>query len=252
MTSGALPAALSALLAPVVDGPPRACMVIGATSMSWHVHILEPDTAEHAPNVSLISVQLPVAERLPCSLVLDARPRLHLGDRGWIGNGRASFDAVEISPARWFRPAQPRIVAPSTFLTACWGLPSVELDDIGLKGCTRDHPGQLLGRGPGLTPAGDDVLSAALVVRHALGVSTPGWPPSHLDKATTPLSSELLRCAAHGYCCERFASLLRVLDRGEDPSAAVQRLTALGGTTGRAMLLGLKYATNRLARRMAA
>jgi hypothetical protein len=252
MTSGALPAALSTRLAPVIDGPSRACMVIGATSVSWHVHILEPDIAAPQPRASMISVQLPVAERLPCSLVLDTPPPLHLGDRGWIGNRRVRFDGVEITPARWFRPARPRIAAPSTFLMACWGLPSVELVDIGLEGCTFGRPSQLLGRGPGLTPAGDDLLAAALVVRHALGVSTPGWPPPQLDTATTPLSAELLRSAADGYCCDRLASLMEVLDRGEDPGGAVQRLTALGGTTGRAMLLGLKYATNRLARRMAA
>jgi Protein of unknown function (DUF2877) len=227
-------------------------MVIGATSVSWHVHVLGAHIPEHEPNVSLISVQLPSAERLPCSLVVDSRPQLHLGDRGWIGNGRARFEAVEISSARWFRPARPRILAPSAFLTACWDLPSVELDDVGLGGCALSRPGQLLGRGPGLTPAGDDVLAAALVVRHALRVSTSGWPPPQLATATTPLSAELLRSAGNGYCCDRLASLVRALDGGEDPSPAVQRLTALGGTTGRAMLLGLKYATNRLSRSMAA
>jgi hypothetical protein len=252
MTSAALPAALSTLLAPVVDGPSRACMVIGMTSVSWHVHLLETDLAEHEPDISLISVQLPVAERLPCSLVVDSRPQLHLGDRGWIGNRRARFNAVEISTARWFRPARPRIVAPSKFLAACWDLPKVDLDDVGLGGCTVIRPSHLLGRGPGLTPAGDDVLAAALVVGHALGVSTPGWPPPQLAKATTPLSAELLRSAARGYCCDRLASLVQALDRGEDPSAAIQRLLALGGTTGRAMLLGLRYAANQLARRMVA
>jgi hypothetical protein len=250
MTSAALPAALSTLLAPLVDGPPRACRVIGATSVSWHVLICETGGAEPDPEVSLISVQLPEAVRLPCSLVVDRPPRIFLGDYGWIGHGLVSFDDVEISSTRWIRPPRPRILAPSRFLAACRSLPSIEPDQIGLAHHTLDHPSQLLGRGPGLTPAGDDVLAAALVAHHALGLPTPGWPPPGLVSATTPLSAQLLRSAARGYCCDRLASLMQALDRGDDPAEATQRLTALGGTTGQAMLLGLQHAASPLTRTM--
>jgi hypothetical protein len=242
MTSAAIPAAISNLLAPLVDGAPRACTVIGATTVSWHVRICEAGGAEHDPDVSLISVQLPEAERLPCSIVVGRPPRILLGDRGWIGHGVVRFDAVEIVSARWIRPPRPRIHAASTFLAACRNLPIIEPDHVGLPQHTVGRPTELLGRGPGLTPSGDDVLAATLVVHHALGLPTPGWLPSRLGKATTPLSAQLLRLAAQGYCCDRLASLMQALDHGDDPAEATQRLAALGGTTGRAMLLGLRHA----------
>jgi Protein of unknown function (DUF2877) len=244
--------AVSSLLAPLVDGPPRACTVVGATSVSWHLHVSDSDGAGQEPEVSLISVQLPAAERLPCSLVVDSSPQIHLGDRGLIGGGLVRFDSEERSPACWFRPARPRVLAPSTFLAACRDLPIVEPVTIGLAGCAIARQTELLGRGPGLTPAGDDVLAAALVVRHSLGLPALGWPPAQLATATTPLSAELLRCAGRGYCCDRMASLMQALDRGDDPTEATQRLLSLGGTTGRAMLLGLKDTTDQLTRSLAA
>ena len=237
-------AALSSLLIPVADGPPRACSVVAATSVSWHVYIDQTESLETEPAVSVISVQLPPAERLPCSLLVDTPPGIRVGDRGWIGNRLLGLGSVQISSARWFRPARPRIFAPARFLAGCRPLPSIRLDEIGLSGCANIRPSELLGRGPGLTPAGDDVLAAGLVVRHALGIPTPGWPPSvsSLAAATTPLSAQLLRCAAEGFCCDRLASLMRALDQGHDSIEATERLVALGGTTGTAMLMGLKYA----------
>jgi hypothetical protein len=252
MTSAAIPAAFTTLLAPLVDGPPRACTVIGATTVSWHVHICETGGAEHDPEVSLISVQLPEAERLPCSVVIDRLPRFIFGDRGWIGHGLVRFELAEISSGRWIRPPQPRILAPRRFLASCRNLPIIQPDHIGLAQHALGHPSELLGRGPGLTPAGDDVLAAALVVHHALGLPMPGWPAPRLARATTPLSAQLLRLAARGYCCDRLASLMRALDRGENPVEETQRLMALGGTTGRAMLLGLRYAATQHTGTMAA
>jgi hypothetical protein len=243
-------AALSSLLAPLVDGPPRPCSVITATSVSWHLHIDASGRLE--PEVSLISVQVPRAERLPCSLLIDTSPGIRIGDRGWIGHGLIRVGSLDVTPARWFRPARPRILAPTTFLAGCRDLPMIDLDDIGLAGCTIDRPIELLGQGPGLTPAGDDVLAAWLVVRHALGAPAAGWLPSSLAAVTTPLSAELLKCAVRGFCCDRLASLLWVLDRGDDGTDAARRLSALGGTTGMAMLMGLKYAANQFIRSRAA
>jgi Protein of unknown function (DUF2877) len=245
-------AALSSLLAPLVDGPTRPCTVIAATSVSWHVHIDATGRLEQEPEVALISMQLPRAERLPCSLLVDTPPRIRVGDRGRIGRGLVRLGSLDATPARWFRPARPRILALTTFLAGCRDLPMIEPDDIGLAHCTLGRPTELLGRGPGLTPAGDDVLAARLVVRHALGAPAPGWLPSSLSALTTPLSAQLLRCAVRGFCCDRLASLMWALDRGDDPTEAARRLSALGGTTGMAMLMGLKYAANQFIQSRAA
>ena len=251
-------AAMSSLLAPLVDGQPRPCSVIAATSVSWHVHIGASGSLEQEPEVSLISIQLFKAERLPFSLLIDTSPGIRIGDRGGIGDGLVRLGSLGIAPARWFQPARPRILAPTTFLAGCRDLPMIDSDDIGLARCPIDGPTELLGRGPGLTPAGDDVLAAWLVVRHALGAPAVGWSPSALGApavgwspsalaaATTPLSAQLLKCAVRGFCCDRLASLIWALDHGDDPTEAARHLSALGGTTGRAMLMGLKYAANQL------
>ena len=84
---------------------------------------------------------------------------------------------------------------------------------------------RLLGRGPGLTPTGDDVLAGALVTLAALGspaaapLGRGGAAPRH---RTPPRRSRpaLLRHAARGECIPQLADLLDAVgDGGADPAA---------------------------------
>ena len=114
---------------------------------------------------------------------------------------------------------------------------------------------RLLGRGPGLTPAGDDVLMGLLAVLHwqaRLGV-LPQEPVAHLSAAvlaaaphqTTRLSTRLLVHAATGILYAPALALGTALLAG-DPAAVpapAHRLCAIGHTSGADLAHGLLIGT---------
>ena len=115
--------------------------------------------------------------------------------------------------------------------------------------------GLLLGRGPGLTPAGDDLLAGFL-----LGARTFGLPASGLRHAiaalaparTTALSAALLRHAADGECIDEAAELAAALTGRAAPRPAMRQLLSVGHTSGAALAWGLVLAAQRSAARRSA
>ena len=101
------------------------------------------------------------------------------------------------------------------------------------------HLDRLLGRGPGLTPLGDDVLAGWLVTRAALGRPDPVLSAAvrHRLAVTTLLSATLLECALRGEALPELAAWLA------DPSApTTDALLAVGATSGAGMLTGARLA----------
>jgi|GEM_PF-5464681 len=108
----------------------------------------------------------------------------------------------------------------------------------------------ILGRGPGATPSGDDVLSGLLLASWA---TTAGRRPrvrragtALVDRAleaTTTVSAALLAQAAVGRAGDAVAAALEALLAASVPMerrrAAVTRVTSLGHTSGTDMLVGL-------------
>ena len=97
------------------------------------------------------------------------------------------------------------------------------------------HLDRLLGRGPGLTPLGDDVLAGWLTTRAALG-----QPDDVLSAAvrrrlgvTTLLSATLLDCAIRGEALPQLADWL-----AEPTDATTDALLAVGATSGAGLLAG--------------
>ncbi len=113
----------------------------------------------------------------------------------------------------------------------------------------------LLGRGSGLTPVGDDVLSGWLAVT---GAARPGPCSVALEvtataeRATTLLSATLLDRACAGDVLPEFRRLLMHLrgHRGEDApgrlDTSVERVLSIGHTSGTGMLLGCLIALDHL------
>jgi hypothetical protein len=100
---------------------------------------------------------------------------------------------------------------------------------------TPAHLDRLLGRGPGLTPLGDDVLAGWLTTRAALG-----RPDDVLSAAvrrrlgvTTLLSATLLDCAIRGEALPQLAAWL-----AEPTDATTDALLAVGATSGAGLLAG--------------
>lgn len=110
--------------------------------------------------------------------------------------------------------------------------------------------GRLAGRGPGLTPSGDDVLAGILLVlamdptcRRTLGRLAG-------SARTTTLSRAYLRWAAAGQSIEPAHALLDAAAAG-DPTAMVEAarsLAEVGATSGRALMAGMALAATELAR----
>jgi hypothetical protein len=135
---------------------------------------------------------------------------------------------------------------------------------------------RLLGRGPGLTPTGDDVLAGALVCLNALGAPAATVLGQAVlaaaPSATTTVSAALLRHAARGECVPQLADLLDAVGAdsvravggagphgrvgGTDPAAgALPRTTgallAVGNCSGAGLLHGVIVALGIAHRRLA-
>jgi hypothetical protein len=93
----------------------------------------------------------------------------------------------------------------------------------------------LLGRGPGLTPEGDDLLAGACLTAAATGDPVALAPD--LRTLTTPLSATLLELAAAGAGPKPVHALLDLT--GEGWRAALCELEGLGASSGRAIALGV-------------
>jgi hypothetical protein len=101
----------------------------------------------------------------------------------------------------------------------------------------------LVGRGAGLTPLGDDVLCGWLAAHRAAGVATPAVDDAvrrHLGR-TTALSAGLLECALAGEVADRVADHLRALGTPRQ-DATRARLESFGQTSGRGLAHGIDLA----------
>ncbi|SEC69222.1 Protein of unknown function [Nocardioides exalbidus] len=102
---------------------------------------------------------------------------------------------------------------------------------------------RLVGRGPGLTPLGDDVVAGWLVTRAALGRPDDAVVDGarHRLGATTLLSATLLDCAIRGEALPPLAHWLAA------PSEATARaLLAVGATSGAGLMAGASLALTSL------
>jgi hypothetical protein len=100
----------------------------------------------------------------------------------------------------------------------------------------------LQGRGTGLTPTGDDVLAGVLLFDRW---AHPGSPrPSRVAASarTTDLSRSYLRWAAAGQSVAPVHDMVDAAVRrdGAAARAAAARVAGIGGSSGRALLVGLR------------
>ena len=102
----------------------------------------------------------------------------------------------------------------------------------------------LLGRGPGLTPEGDDLLAGACITAAAVG--DPLRLPPGVRTLTTPLSATLFELAAVGAGPQPVHALLELRSA---LAGALRRLEGLGASSGRAIALGVGGAAVALGRK---
>lgn len=192
---------VSAAVLPVLSLPPRPAIGLG------HGHVLVDGYV-----ITLVPVDGP---RMPNGL--ETSVRIERGQRVRVGDGRIGPVAVTPSTALWDPVPRPRVSLRTT-------------------STARVDVEWLVGRGPGLTPAGDDVLMgyiAGLVLFHerhaeAQAIATLARP------RTTALSATLLEHAARG---ELPGPAHAFLERGE-----AAPLLRWGRSSGRHLALGLALA----------
>ena len=182
------------------------------------------------------------ATRVPCALWTTIPDLGGLADAGVrIESGTVRLGSEEVRITRVADVSTPglghggsRVSERARCLTSSAGL-SLPADGR----LTTAHLDRLLGRGPGLTPLGDDVLAGWFAARIAAG------RPDHVLAAavrhrlvvTTLLSATLLDCALHGEVLPQLGDWL-----ARPTPETADALMAVGATSGAGMLVGADLA----------
>lgn len=207
---------------------------------------------------------------------------LRVGDRGTVGDGRLDLGRMTLRVSRWWDPSVPRrrgAVDDDALVRLASALPALPDEVVGPAAVLGEvlveeaaGPGTgaglagavdaLVGLGPGLTPAGDDVLVGVLAVHRSADPGLTGMLPlpEAVHARTGALSAALLEQAVQGAVLPQVVGLLSALDRAPSGAEgadgwrpALRALLAVGGSSGTAMahgiLLGLR--AERSARRRA-
>lgn len=252
------PAAASVLSPTWLQAPPAPTEVAAVFDQAVYLRRGQDVLPLLAPE----ALMLPGALRVTTRADLDAL-RVRAGDDVDVGRGEVRTPGGGVTVRRVWRP-QPVPTAPlpeAARQAARAGLTGLEPleDDLAGRlgelasvlagGPDPEAARGLVGLGPGLTPAGDDVLCGLL-----LGLRASGRDPERtlLEEAvlpllgrTTALSATLLRHAAQGYAVPPVVALLRAWHRGAGVPAlalAGRPVAAIGHTSGPALVLGLAAA----------
>jgi hypothetical protein len=266
----AVPAAASTGVAALLRGPVRRARVVASTPTGIYLHVPGHGDGD------VVGVLTSDAVRLPLGCVLfrpsTGRPLVSPSANAEVGGGRVVVGDLAVSAAAWWDP-HPRLPSPRPSLlpegvrqlrTTLYGegvphsafaLPGLPAGPGGplaaLRGAVRRADldaalrtaSRLIGLGPGLTPAGDDVMAGTVAGLVLLGhPAAPRFAAGVNALAacrTTELSRSLLRHAAAGQVSGEYAAVLHALV-GERPLApAVDALLRSGSTGSRATALGL-------------
>jgi hypothetical protein len=205
----------------------------------------------------------------PLHLRLSALPRLEVGDPVMATAAHLTIGPHAVPRAelvRWHPPVVPGPalaarggagvgLLPEAGSSALAGSPAAAavLDAL-RRGDLRAAVALLAGRGPGLTPAGDDALAGLLLVLAIVGHDRAELERAATTARTHAISRAFLLWAARGQSVAPVHHLLAALADGD--GAAVERhrsaVAALGQTSGADVLLGVRLALGSLSGPVAA
>jgi hypothetical protein len=238
-------AAASVLVRDVLVGPVTPVGVVAAG----------PEVAYLTVGGRLLAVVTPAAVRLPCAVVVPATTPVRA-----VGDGAVwPVEGAPVEVGRWFDP-RVRIAGvvaevPPTAAAVVRPDPLLRPGTVDrfaaalTEGRAAAAVGPVLGRGTGLTPAGDDLVAGALAALRAVAAASPlaealGAAVRALaPDRTTQLSSALLLAADEGAVVPEAAAVLRALAGIGDLGAALDRLVAVGHTSGSYLAAGLLVGT---------
>ena len=246
-----MPVAASSLSAGLVEGAPTAATVLAAYRFGLYLDV----AGTVLPVVTSDAVPVPTSLRLAGrSGTLDwgVAP----GDRVLVGLRRVVLPRVDLVVGRTWRPARVarrsagapgRELARTTLgdQQPATGWLADGIRDAVLAPDPEPQVGDLLGRGRGLTPSGDDALAGALLVAH--GLRSDGRLAVAVRRrlgATTAVSSSLLRAAADGYAARQLVTLVDAVLAGTEPAvrAALPPVLDIGHSSGHDLVTGIRAA----------
>ena len=251
-----LSAAASSSLRSALTGPSRPATWLGVTTSALYLQISsEPGAlallAHDAVRLPCALLLPTTAAERPLTVLVPARPQREC----LVGDGKLAWTSaagpVVVRAVREWRPASasPGAVVASALACVRAALPppaALGVEAAWVSALTTRPAAAvagLTGRGPGLTPAGDDVLAGFLVGALAFGVDAAAVRAATAALAptrTSALSAALLRHAAAGECIDQVAAAAGYLTgRAGHSSDAVARLLAVGHTSGAALATGL-------------
>jgi hypothetical protein len=235
----------STAIAAALTAPPRPARVLGASPAALYLGI-EGEGAE--PEV--VAVVAAWAVHLPVAIAVPGRaPAVVDAGAVRVGGGGVDVGGSWVRPARWLDPRPclpggvvgPRLAEAEARLAGLATHPAASVA-AGLAGGDPGPALEQLGRGPGLTPAGDDVVAgaaAALALLGGLDAAAATAVLAEAGRATTALSAALLRCAVRGQVVPQAAGLLLALCGSGAVEPALRGLLAVGDTSGTALTLGI-------------
>jgi hypothetical protein len=251
-------AASSTALFTVLHGERLTGRVLGVSAAGLYLHFEHPPFEDTVAAPTVVALLPTSSVRLPLAMVsAGPLPMMDPRDPVQVGNGELRVGPHAWQTTRWFEPRPPgcRAVLPALLAQAARLLQGLGDSEVGLDltggwaaaaalGVGDAAPScALLGAGPGLTPAGDDVVAGALAACALSGTRPPPQAVALLLArariATTALSAALLSCAAAGQVVPQAGAFLRSLTGTVPVTPALDQLRAVGSTSGTALAVGL-------------
>jgi len=248
------PAWASTAVSELLCGRHQEATVLASTTVASYLSVPEPGTC--TPVVAILAkgaVRLPIGVSILTGELPDA------GSTVAIGDGAIATREHIWRPARWWDP-RPHLGAGDLFekgselLSLLEGEPSssfgIPLADAvrvatALARASSDEALEIIGFGPGLTPAGDDVVAGALATLALGGRLDDGLRvtiDTHASTRTTALSAALLAAAGKGQVIPQAATVLSVISAGaplDQLRSAVAELFGVGATSGHDLCAGI-------------
>ena len=264
----AVSGAASVTLRSLFDGPPRPARALGVGPAAVFVRADgkgQVGAAEQA-GLGILTLCTHDAVRLPLAIVVAASAadppwagRVSAGDSVTVGDDLVRLPGLTICIVRWWAPARPRPVDDEgldltiPLLRSLLRERAVDLPAgiganlrclrralaTGEQARARRAVDAMLGLGPGLTPAGDDVIAGLLLAVHHLGeprepaiAALRAYVLTAAPRRTTAVSAALLAHAAEGHGAPQVIAVLSALGTGRGLRAALSALLRVGHTSG--------------------
>jgi hypothetical protein len=254
LLSGPVAAACPARVGDLISGPVRPVDVLGRFATALYLRL---EGGEVIALLSSDAVRLPIGLILPTSSrefpltsligpVVVGSGAVHIGSwRCRVSRLVSVRAAAGLAPDRRACEHLRQLLAYHQSADPDLRLPDALPDDENTPEVAADLVRRLLGVGPGLTPAGDDVLAWLLVWLWSFGQRAEPLRLAvlaGLAAGTTDLSAALLRCAARGESIPQVNQLLQAMSASAWQGRldhAMYELVRVGHTSGTALAAGV-------------